>query len=87
VDRQFDLAVRSFVNDPSRYRLDGDDLYVSMIFKWYAPDYKDGVLGFIVGYAEGNLREALISKESKIRLKYPDYNWSLNGKKVTNADW
>jgi hypothetical protein len=80
LDRQLDVAVRSFVNDPSRYRLDGDDLHVSMIFKWYASDFKDGVLDFILGYAEEDLREALISRQNRIRLKYEDYDWSLNGK-------
>jgi hypothetical protein len=78
--------VKVFVNDPARTRLDGDELYVSMIFKWYASDFKQGVLRFIFGYADGKLKEALIVKGNKIKLKYLDYDWSLNEKRSSGAE-
>ena len=86
LDRQLDKAVKSFVNDPARTRLEGDDLYVSKIFKWFASDFTDGVPRFIAGYAEGSLREALIAKGNRIRLKYLDYDWSLNDMRSARAE-
>lgn len=80
LNRQLDAAVKAFVNDPSRTRLNGNDLYVSMIFKWYAVDFKQGVLPFILGYAEGSLRQALIARGNRIRVKFLYYDWSLNEK-------
>jgi hypothetical protein len=79
LDRQLDAAVSAFINDPSRYRFGGDTLYLSMIFKWYASDFKDGVLAFIRSHAEGNLRDALTARGDKIKIGYMDYDWSLNG--------
>jgi hypothetical protein len=37
------------------------------------------VVGFFLQYAEGNLKERLIREKGKIKLKYLDYDWSLNG--------
>lgn len=80
LDNQLDTAVRNFLNDPARYRLDGNYLYVSMIFGWYASDFRDGALNFILKYVRGDLLRALEAKGDKIEIRYLDYDWSLNGK-------
>ncbi|MFZ2447994.1 MAG: DUF547 domain-containing protein [Syntrophobacteraceae bacterium] len=80
LDGWLDEAARAFVNDPSRYRLDGGKLSVSMIFKWYAPDFGDGALGFIRKYADGDLGRTLTAGGDRIKVGYLDYDWSLNGK-------
>ncbi len=78
LNQQLDDSTRSFINDPKSYRLEGNDLYVSRIFKWFSEDFSDGALGFFQQYAKGELKEKL-SKSGKINVKYLEYDWSLNG--------
>jgi hypothetical protein len=79
LDRQLDDATRSFLNSPTSYRLEGNALYVSRIFKWFAEDFKDGVLGLYLRYATGDLKKELENKSDRIIVKYLAYDWSLNG--------
>ena len=79
LDRQLDDATHAFINDPASYRLEGHQLYVSRIFKWFAEDFEDGVLSFYLTYATGDLKHELESKRDKISVKYLAYDWSLNG--------
>ena len=78
LNQQLDDSTRSFINDPKSYRLEGNNLYVSRIFKWFSEDFRDGALAFFQQYAEGELKERL-SKSGKINVKYLKYDWSLNG--------
>lgn len=78
LDQQLDDSTRSFVNDENRYRLDGNNLFVSRIFKWFSEDFSDGVLGFYLKYAEGNLKEKLAAQRGTLKVKYLHYDWSLN---------
>ena len=80
LDQQLDSATRLFINDRGRNYFDDKTLYVSKIFKWFAVDFKDDVIGFFLKYADANLRQALLNKKGKITIKYLDYDWSLNGK-------
>jgi hypothetical protein len=80
LDQQLNDATRSFLNDPTSYRLEGDALYVSRIFKWFTEDFKDGVFGFYLKYATGDLKKELETRQDKISVKYLGYDWSLNGK-------
>jgi len=79
LDRQLNEATRSFLNDPASHRLEGNQLYVSRIFKWFAEDFKDGVFEFYLKYSTGELKKKLETKGDKIRVKYLAYDWSLNG--------
>lgn len=79
LDRQLDQVTRAFINDPARYRLDGNTLYVSRIFKWFAEDFNDDPIGFFQQYAENGLRMELERRAKVLRVKYLDYDWSLNG--------
>ena len=79
LDRQLDHTTKSFINDPESYRIEGDTLYISRIFKWFDEDFDDDPIGFFQKYAEGALLSRLNEKSGKIRVKYLDYDWSLNG--------
>jgi hypothetical protein len=79
LDQQLNEMAGAFVNDPNRNRIDGETLYVSKIFKWFSNDFKDDVPGFFMKYATGSLKEKLITDKDRIRVKYLDYDWSLNG--------
>ena len=72
---------RAIINDPERNRLQGNTLYyVSRIFKWYAEDFNNDIVGFFIKYARGELGEALRERAKEIKVEYLDYDWSLNGK-------
>jgi hypothetical protein len=80
LDQQLDDATRSFINNPKNYRLVGQNLYVSRIFKWFSEDFNDDALSFFRKYATGELKRNLNTGSAKINVKYLKYDWSLNGK-------
>jgi len=79
LDQQLDASVRSFLNNPERNRLEGNTLYVSKIFKWFAEDFNDDVVGFFLQYAEEELKQRLRAGRDRLKVKYLDYDWGLNG--------
>ena len=78
LDQQLDDATRSFVNDADSYRLEGNTLYISRIFKWFSEDFNEDALGFYLQYAEDDFREKLNRIKDRIKIKYLHYDWSLN---------
>jgi len=80
LDQQLDEMARAFLNDPSMNRLEGRTLYASRIFKWFTGDFNKDIVGFFSKYAKGDLKKELESNRKKIKVKYIDYDWSLNGK-------
>ncbi|MDY6839317.1 MAG: DUF547 domain-containing protein [Thermodesulfobacteriota bacterium] len=79
LDRQLNQSVRAFLNDPKENRLEGETLHVSKIFKWFAEDFNDGVVGFFLEYAEGTFKERIQASRERLKVKYLDYDWGLNG--------
>ena len=79
LDRQLDDSTRSFINDPKSFKLEDNKLYVSRIFKWFAEDFNEDVIGFFLKYSTGNLNEELEANSNRIKVKYLPYDWSLNG--------
>jgi hypothetical protein len=79
LDTQLDQVTRAFVNAPGNYRLDGDTLWVSSIFKWYSADFNDDPVGFYRKYADAGLRKSIDERGSRLKVKFLDYDWSLNG--------
>ncbi len=79
LDRQLDDSTRAFVNNPKSYRFEGNNLFVSRIFKWFSEDFNNDALGFFIKYATGDLRKKLEAKSGKISVQYLEYDWSLNG--------
>jgi hypothetical protein len=78
LDPQLDQSTRSFINDPDKYRLEGNTFYVSRIFDWFSEDFNGDVVGFYLTYAQDGLKEKLAEKKSVIQVKYLHYDWSLN---------
>jgi hypothetical protein len=79
LDQQLDASTRAFLNNPQRNYLEGNQLYVSRIFKWFSEDFNDDVVGFFLKFADGDVREQLTANRDRIKVKYLDYDWSLNG--------
>jgi len=80
LDEQLDHSARSFINNSQRNRFDGRTLYVSSIFKWFSEDFHDDVPGFFLKYVEGTFKKELEAKKDRLKIKFLQYDWSLNGK-------
>ena len=80
LDQQLDEMTGAFINQPEMNRLEGRNLYVSSIFKWFSKDFNKEVIGFFLKYADGDLKKGLEANKERIKIKYLDYDWSLNGK-------
>lgn len=79
LDGQLDLAARNFINAPGNTVVDGDLVWVSKIFDWYGQDFGDAPLDFVRRYARNDLQEKLDALGSRARVRFLDYDWSLNG--------
>ena len=80
LDVQLDTATKAFINDPKSTYLKDDRLYVSRIFKWFGEDFDDDPIAFVRKHARGDLRMRLEARKGSVRVKYLDYDWSLNAK-------
>lgn len=79
LDEQLNRAARAFINDPRFNRLEGDTLWVSKIFDWFAEDFNDDVIGYLIQFAEPALADQLKENQGRVDVRYLDYDWSLNG--------
>lgn len=61
-----------FLNNKDKNFIKENTLYLSKIFKWYGDDFN----------IHGSLKKYLANyyKLNKVKIKYNDYNWDLNGK-------
>jgi len=80
LEQQLNHASTAFINNPQRNYLEDNTLYISKVFKWFSEDFDNDVIGFLMTYANENLKKELEAKQSTIKIKYLDYDWSLNGK-------
>lgn len=83
LDEQLDAQVRAWLADPARNRFDGVEqtIRVSEIFKWFEEDFERDagtVENWIKRYAPEPEAEWMRGAK-KIKRKYVDYDWSLNG--------
>ncbi len=88
LEHQLEDQTRAFLADSTKgLRFDGEDLWLSSIFKWYAGDFTGGstVVAF---FARGKVLDWVLEHlpadaATRIRateptVKYLDYDWSLN---------
>lgn len=80
LDQQLTDATRAFINNPKRTYLEGNTLYVSKIFKWFAEDFNHDPYTFVLKFAEGNFKKELEAGKRNTEVKYLDYDWSLNNR-------
>jgi len=76
---QLDDAARQFMNNPRFNRLEGQTLYVSSIFKWFKEDFKGDIVGFFEKFASPELKASIKADRNNLKVRYLDYDWSLNG--------
>lgn len=83
LETQLEENTRAFVNDPSRNRFAKADkiAQLSEIFKWFQEDFAKSagsVQRFVAKYVNDPEAASGLSQDG-YRLKYLDYDWSLNG--------
>lgn len=97
LEQRLDQAPRNFINDPDKVRLDKKEnvLYLSSIFDWYKEDFsvsagtkirlnkynkaETGIVQFVIYYFPEAEKKYIIQNQP--RIKYLDYDWSLNEQK------
>jgi hypothetical protein len=79
LDEQLDAQAKVFINTAKSNYLKGDILWVSRIFKWFGEDFNDKIYDFILSYAQEDFKRQLVDRKEQIKVKYLDYDWSLNG--------
>lgn len=81
IDRQLDLAARSFVAGDVEVEPSRGVARVSRIFWWFARDFggRAGVLAVLRQYLPDDTRRAwLVAQREGVRLTYRPYDWRLN---------
>jgi Protein of unknown function, DUF547 len=74
LDAQYEKQTKAFLADPFRNKITADKPQISMIFKWYAGDFKkngSSVIDFVNKYSATK-----INKNASIN--YLEYDWGLN---------
>ncbi|MCI0493493.1 DUF547 domain-containing protein [candidate division KSB1 bacterium] len=97
LEQRLEQATRNFINDPTKVRLDQQEnvLHLSPIFDWYKEDFSSSangmkqfgsykkaetrVIEFVMKYIPEADRNFIVKHQPK--LKYLDYDWSLNEQK------
>jgi len=78
LDADRDAAARAFINSPRGVRVEGGDVEVNSIYKWFADDFggsKSSVIAHIRDYADDDLVARL---EGVKAYDSHAYDWSLN---------
>ena len=91
LDVQLDAAARAYLASRDGVRVDGQTLLVSSILKWYGDDFvadyaplaptgplaaDRAILGVITRY--GPAAAVQLARSGRARIRFLDYNWSLN---------
>ncbi len=83
IDEQLDVATTSFINSPEVEVTPSENLLrISQIFRWYRRDFggtHSAVIEFLLQHLDaGEKRDFLESHKDAVRVRYRDYDWSLN---------
>jgi hypothetical protein len=92
LDQQLDLAAHNFINGGEvRVDLERNEVHLSRIFQWYAPDFGGNVLNqigqgsfrnvlaYIARYiADDEAQQALLRHPDRFKVRFNKYDWGLN---------
>lgn len=86
LDQQLEEATRVFLMDERKNRYDplNQRLELSSIFKWYGIDFEKkagSVEAFVAPYLTKNLQAQERIRRREVKIRYFDYDWSLNEQK------
>lgn len=79
-DAELEAAARDYVRATVRVKDDGARIKVPRIFRWYSEDFggERGVLDFVVARLDDPAVELIDSRQGDVRIKYLDFDWTLN---------
>ena len=80
LDQQLEEMASLFINDVKSNRLTDNTLHVSSIFKWFKEDFNNDIAGFFLKYESVYLKARMEENREKVKVRYLDYDWSLNGR-------
>ena len=81
IESQLDLATRFFLNQETEASVDTANhaIYLTRLFDWYAADFEEGVLPFVLRHLDDSPSRDYLEKHRRtIDIRYNDYDWSLN---------
>ena len=81
LDAQLDDNSRRWLSDPRKgARIDRSSrtLHLSPILDWFAEDFDGGVVAFVGAHLPADEAEWLRAQGRALRVRYFDYDWSLN---------
>jgi len=78
LENQLNDQAEKFINDKKNTFIKNDTLFISKIFKWFEKDFSDNPILFIKRYAFEELKEKLDSSGENIKIRYLNYDWTLN---------
>ena len=78
--RTLDELTRANINDPAFNRLENGTLRLVKVFDWFGGDWGNDAakLAFVLRYADDELRGRIESRQGGVRIRYTDWDWSLN---------
>ncbi len=79
LDTQLDEAAADFMEHKRAARFDGDTLYLSSLFKWYAGDFGQNLPQVLATLSQHLPEPAAQRLTSATGLPKYEYDWSLNG--------
>lgn len=85
LNEQLEEQAQIFLGDREKNRIDlnAGVLYLSPIFKWYKEDFQEGSRGvayYISRYFQRDVARRL--RMEKFKIRYTDYDWSLNNRQA-----
>jgi len=80
IERQLDLATRSFVDAEVAIDPEGGQIQLSQIFRWYRDDFGGpaGIVELLRRSLPDDARRSWLRQANRAQLVYRDYDWSLN---------
>ncbi len=83
IEEQLELATASFINSPEVVMIPSENLLrISQIFQWYRKDFggsNTSIIQLLLQYLDaGENRDFLGAHQEAVRIRYRDYDWSLN---------
>jgi len=78
VDALLTENTRRALKTERHFRLEGDTLYLSQLFEWYADDYveeRGSVRAFLKAYGDAEVQDAVHRAQ---RIRFIAYDWALN---------
>ena len=74
INKQLETVTKSFINDKTKNTITSSEIKISEIFNWFGGDFKTkktSLIDFLNKYST-------IKIDKKAKVKFLDYNWSLN---------